>query len=218
MFHPPACRCLLPPASQQQAALEALVADLPLRIVSLTDEPGFYLALLQVCVLLYLPSAASGLAGEANPLGGSSSSRSAVRRSLGRPAAAALPAPRCPASASAHPALFPLALSWQVPEGYAHPAAPIHLAGAVASGFGRGSRQLGVPTANLPPEPLAAELAGLSDGVYFGWVGGWVVQRAQFWVGGWVGLTSSGGQQAGAAQAGWASTAGRHNSHGYLRV
>lgn len=31
-----------------------------------------------------------------------------------------------------------------------------------------GSRQLGVPTANLPPEPLAAQLAGLPDGVYFG--------------------------------------------------
>lgn len=31
-----------------------------------------------------------------------------------------------------------------------------------------GSRQLGVPTANLPPEPLAQQLAGLPDGVYFG--------------------------------------------------
>ena len=56
----------------------------------------------------------------------------------------------------------------QVPHGYAHPAAPIHLAGAVTSGFGRGSKQLGVPTANLPPEPLAEQLAGLADGVYFG--------------------------------------------------
>lgn len=55
-----------------------------------------------------------------------------------------------------------------MPEGYAHPAAPIRLSGAVATGYGRGSRQLGVPTANLPPEPLAAQLAGLPDGVYFG--------------------------------------------------
>ncbi|PRW60354.1 riboflavin kinase isoform B [Chlorella sorokiniana] len=57
----------------------------------------------------------------------------------------------------------------QVPEGYAHPAAPIWLTGSVTSGFGRGSKQLGVPTANLPPEPLAEQLAGLPDGVYFGW-------------------------------------------------
>ena len=59
-------------------------------------------------------------------------------------------------------------LPLQVPEGYAHPAAPIRLAGNVTTGFGRGSKQLGVPTANLPPGPLAAQLAGLSTGVYFG--------------------------------------------------
>ncbi len=56
----------------------------------------------------------------------------------------------------------------QVPEGYAHPRAPIRLAGAVINGFGRGSKQLGVPTANLPPEQLAEELQGLPAGVYFG--------------------------------------------------
>lgn len=57
----------------------------------------------------------------------------------------------------------------QVPEGYAHPLAPICLEGDVTTGFGRGSKQLGVPTANLPPEPLAAALAALPTGVYFGW-------------------------------------------------
>lgn len=56
----------------------------------------------------------------------------------------------------------------QVPEGYAHPRAPIRLSGSVVTGFGRGSKQLGVPTANLPPEPLAAELKELPAGVYFG--------------------------------------------------
>jgi hypothetical protein len=56
----------------------------------------------------------------------------------------------------------------QVPEGYAHPAAPLRLAGDVTDGFGRGSRQLGVPTANLPPGPLAEQLRGLPSGVYFG--------------------------------------------------
>lgn len=57
----------------------------------------------------------------------------------------------------------------QVPEGYAHPAAPIRLAGSVTHGYGRGSRQLGVPTANLPPAPLREQLSALPDGVYFGW-------------------------------------------------
>ncbi|KAI3429362.1 hypothetical protein D9Q98_005457 [Chlorella vulgaris] len=58
----------------------------------------------------------------------------------------------------------------QVPEHYAHPyAPPTYLSGEVIAGFGRGSKQLGVPTANLPPAPLAAELSGLCAGVYFGW-------------------------------------------------
>jgi len=57
----------------------------------------------------------------------------------------------------------------RVPDGYAHPAAPIRLAGAIVPGFGRGSRQLGVPTANLAPAPLEAQLRGLPAGVYFGW-------------------------------------------------
>lgn len=56
----------------------------------------------------------------------------------------------------------------QVPEGYAHEAAPILLEGEVVAGFGRGSRQLGVPTANLAPEPLREQLAALPVGVYFG--------------------------------------------------
>lgn len=94
---------LVPNPLPQQEALEALVRDLPLRVLSVTDEPDFFMALLQV------------------------------------------------------------------PEGYAHPAAPIRLAGSVTHGYGRGSKQLGVPTANLPPAPLREQLAALPDGVYFGW-------------------------------------------------
>ena len=49
---------------------------------------------------------------------------------------------------------------------------PIQLSGPVVKGFGRGSRELGIPTANIP-------LAGLSvgghedveSGVYYGWAG-----------------------------------------------
>lgn len=57
----------------------------------------------------------------------------------------------------------------KVPDGYAHPSAPLYLSGDVTTGFGRGSKQLGVPTANLPPAPLAAQLAKMTSGVYFGW-------------------------------------------------
>ncbi|EFN59949.1 hypothetical protein CHLNCDRAFT_14012, partial [Chlorella variabilis] len=46
---------------------------------------------------------------------------------------------------------------------------PIRLSGRVIHGFGRGSKKLGVPTANLPPAPLAQQLAELPAGVYFGW-------------------------------------------------
>ena len=49
---------------------------------------------------------------------------------------------------------------------------PIQLSGPIVKGFGRGSKELGIPTANIP-------LAGLSvgghdeveSGVYYGWAG-----------------------------------------------
>ncbi|KAL0039683.1 hypothetical protein WJX77_005068 [Trebouxia sp. C0004] len=57
----------------------------------------------------------------------------------------------------------------QVPENYRLERGPVQLHGDVISGFGRGSRQLGFATANLPPKALAMELEGLPKGVYFGW-------------------------------------------------
>jgi riboflavin kinase len=56
----------------------------------------------------------------------------------------------------------------QVPPAFHLQSGPLRLAGDVTTGFGRGSAQLGFPTANLPPEPLAGALAGLPSGVYFG--------------------------------------------------
>lgn len=56
----------------------------------------------------------------------------------------------------------------QVPENYRLERGAVQLHGNVTSGFGRGSRQLGFATANLPPKPLATELEGLPKGVYFG--------------------------------------------------
>ncbi|RMJ22684.1 hypothetical protein PHISP_06447 [Aspergillus sp. HF37] len=44
---------------------------------------------------------------------------------------------------------------------------PIRLSGPVIRGFGRGSKELGIPTANIPPDGLAA-YPDLASGVYFG--------------------------------------------------
>ena len=51
---------------------------------------------------------------------------------------------------------------------FALPGGPLLLGGPVVSGFGRGSRQMGVPTANIDPVPLQGTLADLPLGVYFG--------------------------------------------------
>ncbi|GLC45960.1 hypothetical protein PLESTB_001200100 [Pleodorina starrii] len=45
---------------------------------------------------------------------------------------------------------------------------PVMLSGEVVRGFGRGSRQMGTPTANIDPAPLKQILADLAPGVYFG--------------------------------------------------
>mmetsp|Transcript_619 Transcript_619/g.1114 ORF Transcript_619/g.1114 Transcript_619/m.1114 type:complete len:183 (-) Transcript_619:1546-2094(-) len=44
----------------------------------------------------------------------------------------------------------------------------ILLTGEVIHGFGRGSKLLGCPTANIPPEPYLKLLEVLSTGIYFG--------------------------------------------------
>eukprot|EP00890_Picochlorum_soloecismus_P003117 jgi/Picsp_1/3806/NSC_01318-R1_riboflavin kinase len=41
--------------------------------------------------------------------------------------------------------------------------------GRVVVGFGRGSKQLGIPTANVDPEAVSKVIAGSSSGVFFGW-------------------------------------------------
>ncbi|KAI0040700.1 riboflavin kinase [Auriscalpium vulgare] len=46
---------------------------------------------------------------------------------------------------------------------------PIFLAGAVQKGFGRGGKDLGVPTANLPDESITPMTHVCQPGVYFGY-------------------------------------------------
>jgi len=48
---------------------------------------------------------------------------------------------------------------------------PVRMRGEVVRGFGRGSKSLGIPTANLASEApgVAPALEGLPAGVYFGW-------------------------------------------------
>ncbi|KAG6331033.1 hypothetical protein ID866_8054 [Astraeus odoratus] len=49
------------------------------------------------------------------------------------------------------------------------PPYPIPLEGIVQHGFGRGSKDLGCPTANLPDESLPHMVATVEPGVYFGY-------------------------------------------------
>ncbi|KAL8279154.1 hypothetical protein RQP46_008410 [Phenoliferia psychrophenolica] len=46
---------------------------------------------------------------------------------------------------------------------------PIYLEGWVERGFGRGSKDLGCPTANLPDTSIAPYSEALSTGVHYGW-------------------------------------------------
>ncbi len=47
---------------------------------------------------------------------------------------------------------------------------PLQMEGKVISGFGRGSKELGIPTANLPiDDNLTPWIADIKSGVYFGW-------------------------------------------------
>lgn len=57
---------------------------------------------------------------------------------------------------------------------------PFQLRGRVVNGFGRGSKLLGCPTANLDPEAFKSQLQGVQRGVYMGWasVGGGPVYKA----------------------------------------
>jgi len=79
------------------------------------------------------------------------------------PAAAAASPASSPSSPSPSPASLSSSPSWSPPV--------LRMEAPIVRGFGRGSRQLGVPTANLDPRVLAAALplAGLPRGVYFGW-------------------------------------------------
>ncbi|TRX95525.1 hypothetical protein FHL15_003483 [Xylaria flabelliformis] len=50
------------------------------------------------------------------------------------------------------------------------PPFPLRMEGAVISGFGRGSKELGIPTANLPVDAAVTPwIADTRSGVYFGW-------------------------------------------------
>ncbi|KAK3420069.1 hypothetical protein EUGRSUZ_G00853 [Eucalyptus grandis] len=51
------------------------------------------------------------------------------------------------------------------------PIEPWHIGGPVIKGFGRGSKVLGIPTANLSTEGYSDLLSEHPSGVYFGWAG-----------------------------------------------
>ena len=84
------------------------------------------------------------------------------------------------ATATDHQLLLPSLLSFY-PEQYGLPpftdnagdTIPLdpvwRIRGTVVKGFGRGSSQLGIPTANLDPTAIATALAGAVTGIYCGW-------------------------------------------------
>ncbi|KAJ5670172.1 Riboflavin kinase [Penicillium maclennaniae] len=45
---------------------------------------------------------------------------------------------------------------------------PVRLSGPVIKGFGRGSKELGIPTANIPADDLSEKYPNLETGVYYG--------------------------------------------------
>ncbi|KAL7748501.1 riboflavin kinase [Sorochytrium milnesiophthora] len=49
------------------------------------------------------------------------------------------------------------------------PPYPLFARGTVVKGFGRGSKQLGIPTANLPEDIATAITTSISTGIYYGW-------------------------------------------------
>ncbi|KIW01381.1 uncharacterized protein PV09_07149 [Verruconis gallopava] len=51
------------------------------------------------------------------------------------------------------------------------PPFPLRFKGPVIKGFGRGSRELGIPTANIPLEGVSIAGKELDSGIYFGWAG-----------------------------------------------
>lgn len=56
------------------------------------------------------------------------------------------------------------------PDSGPEPPYPLKMEGKVISGFGRGSKELGIPTANLPVDAAVTPwIADIKSGVYFGW-------------------------------------------------
>jgi len=69
-----------------------------------------------------------------------------------------------PFGTSSFRAVRPLIVGAEDPE----PPFPIELCGLVKSGFGRGSKELGCPTANLPDESILPLSTVAKTGVYYG--------------------------------------------------
>lgn len=127
---------------------EALIGSgLPLRLVRLVDEDECYIAVLQV-------------SGERGGAGVESKERSFLNTRL----LFLLLRPHDPQTLP------------QLPPALTLPPPPLLLTAPVVTGFGRGSRSMGVPTANLDTGVVGSIVAGRPRGVYFGCVdffGGW---------------------------------------------
>ena len=181
---------MVPHPLPDQAQLAALIADLPLRIVQYVDEDTLYMVLLQVSRHCYCGNAFWLCMKEGCQMAkdwclelevfcvsfgvGYSICRelyaimhfSAAAWGKGQRMCLVTKMP-CVAKNSCQKMSRKYSCA-QVPENYMMQRSSVQLHGDVTSGFGRGSKQLGFPTANLPPKPLEKELHTLPKGVYFG--------------------------------------------------
>ncbi|KAI0080724.1 riboflavin kinase [Panus rudis PR-1116 ss-1] len=84
---------------------------------------------------------------------------------MGETAAQSAPHPAAPVRTQSFRESRPDIVGPDVPE----PPFPIYLSGRVQHGFGRGGKDLGCPTANLPDESLPPMSTVTQTGVYFGY-------------------------------------------------
>lgn len=154
--------------------LHTLLADLSLRNVRVDDEEEFYLAVLQLPALLELEDGPLKLQARLSGLVQDAGRVAAWRMRAADAVGASTPAtpphkrPFPPASGSGltSPAGVECRRQRQAKRGHS---GLVYPQGAVVRGFGRGSRDMGVPTANVAPTAVEQHLVSRPFGVYFGW-------------------------------------------------
>eukprot|EP00899_Mesostigma_viride_P016102 jgi/Mesvir1/24493/Mv21849-RA.1 len=156
---------LVPHELPDERQLADMVQGLPLRLDSVVDEPDFYVAVLERVE----GSAVQSQRAKRRASTGKSRTEEggATAGSAPQDDADTLTACRPGGSVKdcAQEIYERLVGSVAAPRFYTH---PVYMEGPVVSGYQRGSKEMGIPTANLPPDRLTDALRGLDKGVYYG--------------------------------------------------